>query len=59
MGAEAMTLSDGSAVIFQSERIPNASAMFEEIIHTTQINNNSMIQNLETIMGKRNILNVL
>lgn len=37
MVAEAMTLSDGSAVIFQSGRTPSASAVFEEVIHTTQI----------------------
>lgn len=43
MNAEAMTLSDGSAVIFQSHRAPSASACFEEIIHTTQIRNKGMI----------------
>lgn len=43
MHAEAMTLSDGSAVIFQSHRVPSASACFEEIIHTTQIRNKGMI----------------
>lgn len=37
MGAEAITISDGSAIIFQSGRVPSASATFEEIIHTTQI----------------------
>ena len=37
MGAEAMTLSDGSAVLFQSGRTPSASALFEEIIHVSQI----------------------
>lgn len=37
MNAEAITLSDGSAIIFQSHRVPSASACFEEIIHTTQI----------------------
>ena len=37
MGAEAITLSDGSAVIFQSGRVPSASAVFEEIIHVSQI----------------------
>ena len=43
MNAEAMTLSDGSAVIFQSHRVPSVSACFEEIIHTTQIRDNGMI----------------
>jgi hypothetical protein len=43
MGAEAITLSDGSAVIFQSGRVPSASAAFEEIIHTTQIRTNGMV----------------
>lgn len=37
MNAEAITLSDGSTIIFQSHRVPSASACFEEIIHTTQI----------------------
>lgn len=37
MGAEAMTLSDGSAVIFQSDRVPSASAVYEEVIHVSQI----------------------
>ena len=45
MGAEAMTLSNGSAVIFQSGRIPSASAMFEETIHVTQIRKKGMIEN--------------
>lgn len=44
MGAEAITLSDGSAVIFQSGRIPSASAMFEEIIHVSQIKKNGMVE---------------
>lgn len=43
MNAEAITLSDGSAIIFQSHRIPSASACFEEIIHTTQIKNKGII----------------
>lgn len=43
MNAEAITLSDGSAVIFQSGRIPSASAVYEEVIHTTQIKNKGMI----------------
>ena len=37
MGAEAITLSDGLGIIFQSDRVPSASACFEEIIHVTQI----------------------
>ena len=45
MSAEAMTLSDGSAIIFQSHRVPSASACFEEIIHTTQIRTRGMIGN--------------
>lgn len=48
MNAEAMTLSDGSAVIFRSHRVPSASACFEEIIHTTQIRNNGMISGIGT-----------
>lgn len=43
MNAEAMTLSDGSAIIFKSGTIPSASAMFEEIIHVTQIKNNGAL----------------
>ncbi len=48
MNAEAMTLSDGSAVIFQSHKVPSASACFEEIIHITQIRNNGMISSVGT-----------
>ena len=44
MSAEAITLSDGSAVIFQSGRIPSASAMFEETIHVSQIRKKGMIK---------------
>lgn len=44
MGAEAMTLSDGSAVIFQSTRVPSASAVFEELIHVTQIREKGVIE---------------
>jgi hypothetical protein len=44
MNAEAITLSDGSAVIFQSGRIPSASAVFEETIHVSQIRKNGMIK---------------
>ena len=46
MGAEAITLSDGSAVIFQSGRVPSASAMFEEVIHTTQIRKHGVIDSV-------------
>lgn len=46
MNAEAMTLSDGSAIIFQSGRIPSASAFFEEVIHTTQIRNKGMLNSI-------------
>ena len=46
MNAEAMTLSDGSAVIFQSSRIPSASAVFEEIIHVAQIQRSGMIESV-------------
>ena len=48
MNAEAMTLSDGSAVIFKSGKIPSASAAFEEIIHTTQIKNNGALNDYGT-----------
>lgn len=48
MGAEAMTLSDGSAVIFQSGRVPSASAVFEETIHTAQIRKDGMIQSYDS-----------
>lgn len=44
MGAEAMTLSDGSAIILQSSRVPSASAVYEEIIHCTQIRINGPIE---------------
>ncbi len=48
MNAEAMTLSDGSAVIFKSGKIPSASAAFEEIIHATQIKNNGALNDYGT-----------
>ena len=48
MNAEAMTLSDGSAIIFKSGKIPSASAAFEEIIHTTQIKNNGALNDYGT-----------
>ena len=57
MDAEAMTLSDGSAVIFQSGRIPSASAAFEEIIHTTQIRKNGMVQSIGNKEGTLEYLN--
>ena len=57
MGAEAMTLSDGSAVIFQSGRVPSASATFEEIIHTTQIKNKGMIESTGDKQGTIEYLN--
>lgn len=57
MGAEAMTLSDGSAVIFQSKRIPSASAVFEEIIHTTQIKIKGMVETTGDIKGTLEYLN--
>jgi len=44
MNAEAITLSDGSAVVFQSGRIPSASAVFEETIHVSQIRKKGMIK---------------
>jgi|GEM_PF-2534114 len=43
MNAEAMTLSDGTAIIFQSGRVPSASAAFEELIHVAQIRKRGMI----------------
>lgn len=43
MGAEALTLSDGSAVIFQSGRVPSASAVFEEVIHVGQIRKKGVV----------------
>ena len=52
MGAEAMTLSDGSAVIFQSGRVPSASAAFEEIIHSTQIKLKGMVETTGDERGK-------
>lgn len=46
MKAEALTLSDGSGIIFHSGRIPSASAMFEETIHVTQIRTKGMLQSI-------------
>lgn len=57
MHAEAMTLSDGSAVIFQSGRIPSASAAFEEIIHTAQIRIDGMVQSTGDKEGTLGYLN--
>ena len=57
MGAEAMTLSDGSAIIFQSGRVPSASAFFEEIIHTTQIRKSGMITSVGEEKGYLEYLN--
>ena len=51
MMAEAITLSDGSAVIFQSGRTPSASAVFEEIIHVTQIKKNGIIKSTGDASG--------
>lgn len=48
INAEAMTLSDGSAIIFKSGKIPSASAAFKEIIHTTQIKNNGALNDYGT-----------
>ena len=48
INAESMTLSDGSAIIFKSGKIPSASAAFEEIIHTTQIKNNGALNDYGT-----------
>lgn len=57
MNAEAMTLSDGSAVIFQSGRVPSASAVFEEMIHTSQIKKNGMIESTGDIKAYVEYLN--
>ena len=57
MGAEAMTLSDGSAVIFQSGRVPSASAAFEEIIHSTQIKLKGMVESTGDERGNIEYLN--
>lgn len=57
MGVEAMTLSDGSAVIFHSSRVPSASAVFEEIIHTTQIKSKGMINSTGDKQGTIKYLN--
>ena len=51
MSAEAMTLSDGSAIIFQSGRVPSASAVYEEIIHTHQIKTKGMVESQGDIQG--------
>ena len=51
MGAEALTLSDGSAIIFQSGRIPSASAVFEETIHVSQIRKKGIIQSTGDVKG--------
>ena len=52
MGAEALTVSDGSAIIFQSGRIPSASAMFEETIHVAQIKKKGMIRSTGDKQGQ-------
>ena len=52
MGAEAITLSDGTAVIFQSGRIPSASAMFEETIHVSQIKEKGIVKSFGNSEGK-------
>lgn len=57
MNAEAMTLSDGSAVIFQSGRVSSASAVFEEVIHTTQILNEGVIDSIGDPEGYIKYLN--
>ena len=57
MGAEAMTLSDASAVIFQSSRIPSASAVFEEVIHATQIRENGPVSTYGNKNGAIEYLN--
>ena len=57
IGAEAMTLSDGSAVIFQSGRVPSASATFEEIIHSTQIKLKGMVETTGDERGNIEYLN--
>lgn len=51
MNAEAITLSDGTAVIFQSGRIPSASAMFEETIHVSQIKARGKVKSFGNIEG--------
>lgn len=51
MGAEALTLSDGSAIIFQRGRTPSASAVFEEAIHVSQIKKNGMIKSTGDVQG--------
>ena len=43
MKAEALTLSDGTGIIFQSGRIPSASAVYEELIHVNQIRRGGMV----------------
>ncbi len=57
MGAEAMTLSDGSAVIFQSGRTPSASATYEEVIHIAQIRKKGVIESSGDIQGTIEYLN--
>lgn len=57
MNAEAMTLSDGSAIIFQSGRTPSASAVFEETIHSTQIRKNGMITTSGDVSSTMEYLN--
>ena len=52
MGAEAITMSDGATIIFQSGRVPSASAVFEEIIHTTQIKKNGMVSSAGDVKEK-------
>ena len=51
MNAEALTLSDGSAIIFQSGRTPSASAVFEESIHVAQIRRKGIIKSTGDTKG--------
>ena len=46
MGAEAAVSSDGKYIYIQHDRIPTASAMFEEIIHSTQIRKQGPIESI-------------
>ena len=57
MAAEAITLSDGSAVIFQSGRTPSASAVFEETIHVTQIRKYGQTKSTGDVKGSIEYLN--
>lgn len=49
MEAEALTLSDGSGILFQSGRIPSASAVYEEVIHVKQIQRKGAVSSEDTI----------